>query len=364
LREEDAIVNVRRLAAFLCGIAAAAALVGADVASNAPAVLQTRIESNGLVGVSAAVSKDGQIVWEGGAGFRDREAGLPANAEMVHRIASITKSMTAVAAMQLVEQGTLDLDAALQQYIPAFPPKDKGTIRIRHLLTHTSGIRHYRVKENRPFKHYANLDDAMKLFWDRTLAAAPGERFVYTTYGYTTLGAVIERVSGQSYAGYMSEHVWTPAGMAHTGLEIPGASGPNRSKLYRKNREGVIEPDDQTDLSVKYPGGGVISTAGDLVRFANAFESGSLVKQETRERMLVVPPVENRRLPYAMGWMVWEDERFGDYYQNDGGQSGTSTYLAVFPEQDIAVAVIGNVARAGSDVREIAFDLVALLIDE
>ena len=245
-----------------------------DFGAQAQAVLQAPVERGALVGVSAALSRDGELRWEGGAGFRDRDVGLPAEADMVHRIASITKSMTAVAVMQLVEKNRVNLDAPLQTYIPEFPVSDKGTIQIRHLLTHTSGIRHYRVKENRPFTHYASLDDAIKLFWGRPLAAAPGERFVYTTYGYTTLGVVIERASGQSYEDYMAEQVWALAGMTHTGLEIHGQEGPNRSKLYRKNRAGEIEDDDLTDLSVKVPGGGLVSTAGELVRFGNASESG------------------------------------------------------------------------------------------
>jgi len=336
----------------------------AEISGAAQGVLQTPVESGALIGVSAAISKDGDILWEGGAGYRDRDAQLPADANMVHRIASITKSMTAVAVMQLVEEHRIDLDTSLQTYIPDFPKSDKGTIQIRHLLTHTSGIRHYRGKENRPFTHYASLDDAIKLFQDRTLAAVPGERYVYTTYGYTTLGVVIERASGKSYGDYMSDHIWKPAGMIHTAIEIHGQSGPNRSKLYRRNREGALEDDDLTDLSIKIPGGGLVSTAGDLVRFANAFEEDRLVSAETRSQMFVVPQIEKRRLPYASGWMVWESETYGDYYHNDGGQAGTSTYLAVFPEHRIAVAVIGNVARAGGDVQAAALGLVDLVLNE
>jgi len=356
-----------RIRIFLVGLVAIMAASQsslAGIADRAHALLQAQVDAGALVGVSAAVSRDGEIRWEGGAGYRDRDAELPAEAGMVHRIASIAKSMTAVAAMQLVERGDLDLNASLQTYIPKFPKSDKGTIQIRHLLTHTSGIRHYSGRENRPFEHYATLDDAMKLFWDRPLARVPGERFVYTTYGYTTLGAVIERASGQTYADYMSEHVWGPAGMTHTALEIKGQSGPNRSKLYRRNREGEIEDDDYTDLSVKYPGGGVVSTAGDLVRFAIAFEESRLVNEDTRKQMLIVPPVEKRRLPYASGWMVWNGEKYGNFYHNDGGQAGTSTYLMVLPDQAITVAVIGNVADAGSEVSEIAMALADLVFNE
>ncbi|MFP6582887.1 MAG: serine hydrolase domain-containing protein [Candidatus Hydrogenedentota bacterium] len=333
------------------------------IALDAQAVLDAKRAEYTLAGVTAAVAIDFELVWEGGVGMRDREQSIPTEVTMLHRVASITKSMTAVAIMQLVESGKIDLDASLRTYLPDYPESDRGTIRIRHLLAHTSGVRHYRGDENRPFDHYDTLADALAVFQGRRIAFEPGDRYLYTTYGYTILGAVIESATGMSYGEYMKEFVWTPSGMQSTSLEMHGAQDPNQSKLYRKNDAGEIEEDDYTDLSIKYPGGGLVSTSGDLVRFAIAFESGNLVSAGSRIAMFEIPLVSKpRRVPYALGWMVWDSETYGTYLHNDGGQSGTSTYLVILPEQKIAVAVMSNLSSEGRAVRDIAFSLVDLAL--
>ncbi len=340
--------------------------VAADgLGEKADAYLAEKVAEHELVGAAAAISVNGEIVWTGGAGYRDLEAELPFEGNTVHRIASITKSMTATAVMQLVEDGKIDLNDALQMHLPTFPKNERGTVRIRHLLTHTSGMRHYLGRENRPFTYYPTLTDAVAVFQDRGLAFVPGDRYLYTTYGYTTLGAVIETASGKTYEDYMREHIWDPAGMTSTQLEDRGRDLPERTRLYRRERDGTIVEDDQTDLSIKYPGGGLLSTAGDLVRFAAAFENGALLAPETRERMFLVPEIANERArknhpPYALGWIVGDSERFGRYIRNDGGQAGTSTNLLVLRERGIAVAVVANVARAGAEVGSMTNDLAAI----
>ncbi len=349
------------------GISAAApCLAQADTAfpGLAQQMLDAKVVELDLVGVSVAIAKDGVLVWEGGAGLRDRERNLPAGPDMVHRIASITKAMTATAVMQLVESGEVDLEGPLQDYVPSFPESDKGVLRIHHLLNHTSGIRHYFGRENRPTERYESLQEAMQVFQDRELWFPPGEKFLYTTYGYTVLGAVIESASGRSYEDYMQEHVFVPAGMTHTGLERLEEDVPNRSELYRRDKENGLVEDLKTDLSVKYPGGGVSSTAGDLVRFGIAFSEGRLVRAETVEEMLIEPQVESRRsVPYGFGWMFWDDENLGRILHQDGGQSGTSTVLRIYRDRSIVVAVLGNVARTGGEIGQIQKALVDLLIE-
>lgn len=311
-----------------------------SLSEDANILLAEHLKNNNLPGITAAISIDNLIVWEGAAGYHDLEAKIPAEVETPHRIASITKSMTATAIMQLVENGDIKLNAPLRKYVRSYPKKTKGTVRIHHLLAHTSGTTHYRGKENRPFTHYDTLDDALSVFVDRRLAFTPGENYLYTTYGYTILGKVIESVSDLTYASYMEKHIWIPAGMTQTTLEDRNNLSPNLPKLYRKDTDGLIVRDDETDLSIKYPGGGVLSTVGDLLRFAHAYQNDTLVSKEYRDRMMLVPEVRKRRVPYGLGWMVWESEKYGNYIHNDGGQSGTSSFLVIMPEKKISVAII------------------------
>lgn len=333
-------------------IAVAAVYAHADFADDADAFLAKAREQYAIPGVSAGVTINGEIVWTGGAGFRDLENQLPATGEMVHRIASITKSMTATAVMQLVERGGVKLRDPLNRHIPDYPKKAQGKIRIEHLLAHTSGITHYWGNENRPFEHYPTLEDALKKFWDRKLAHEPGTAYRYTTYGYTVLGRAIEIVSGQNYEAYMREHIWDPAGMHHTQLAVFGKRVPNMASLYTRDRDGNVVVDPETDLSIKYPGGGLLSTAEDLLRFAKAFDKGRLVSQQTVDRMLEIPKIKRERtVPYALGWMVWDHPQHGQVIGNDGGQAGTTTNLVIYREQRVAVSVIANMYNAEGVVR-------------
>ena len=151
--------------------------------------------------------------------------------------------------------------------------------------------------------------------------------------------------------------------MTDTSQERWSEVSPNKSALYRRNSQGEIEPDQKTDLSVKVPGGGLVSTARDLVRFGSAFIDGRLVEAETIERMLVEPQVKwRRRVPYGYGWMFWTDDELGRILHQDGGQSGTSTELRIYRDHDVVVAVIGNVARTGGEIGQIRAVLVDLAL--
>ena len=345
-------------ALWVCGSASAQ-----SISERAASVLDLARAEHGLVGVSAAVAVDGEMVWSGGAGFADRENAVPATGAMVHRIASISKAMTATAVMQLVEAGTIDLDATVQTYVPEYPETDRGPIRIRHLLTHTSGIRHYSFGENRPMEHYPTLAGALEVFKDARIPFEPGTRYRYTTYGYTLLGAIIEAATDETYAAYMGDYVWGPAGMTHTSIEVKGETVPNKSRLYVRDDTGAIVEDEYTDLSVKIPGGGIQSTAGDLARFAIAIMENRLISAESREAMLHAPDVPGRPegFLYGFGWIYGTTDDGVRYYGHDGGQAGTTTNLLILPERGVAVAVLANLYGVPGEVKRITQDLADLV---
>lgn len=348
--------------ALLAALILAAPALADDLAARAQAILDQAMADGGLPAVTAGIAKDGQIVWAGAAGYMDVENKIAAVPDMVHRIASISKAMTATGAMQLVEQGKLDLNAPLRQYVSSWPQNPEGEILVWHLLTHTSGIKHYQGRENATTEHYDSLLDAVELFKARPLAFAPGTGFNYTTYGYTALGAAMESASGENFGDYMRAHVWAPAGMANTSLEIYHQPVPNKAKLYRRSSNGPV-PDRDDDNSVKYPGGGIQSTAADLLRFGIAFEENRLVSAETMARMLEVPqlPVPPKDpLNYGLGWLIGTSEDFGDFIRHDGGQSGTSTNLLILRDRDIVIAVLCNLYSASREVGNITWSLAAL----
>ena len=158
-------------------------------------LLESYRAKHGIPGLSAAIAREGSVIWARGYGLADVENDVPARPDTAYRSASIGKSITATVAMRLVERGELDLDAPIQQYTDAFPAKP-WPITARHLLTHTSGIRHYGGPRDREEQtstvHYASVADALAPFRDDPLLFEPGTDWSYSTYGYDVLGCVLE----------------------------------------------------------------------------------------------------------------------------------------------------------------------------
>lgn len=305
------------------------------------------MSKTGIPGLSVAVGRNQELRWTSGYGVADLENMVAAKATTVYRLASISKPITAVAAMQLVERGKLDLDAPVQKYVPSFPEKP-WPVTSRALLGHLAGIRHYtKPGEIDSTRHYLNLLEPLKIFADDPLLFEPGTRYSYSTYGYVLLGAVVEAASGERFTEYLKEHIFLPARMEHIRADDVYAVIPNRTRGYRKSLLGEIQNCALADTSNKIPGGGLVSTAEDLVKFALAVDRGGLVKKETMAQMFTAQKTrEGKPTGYGLGWGVMAGEgkrRVG----HGGGQQGTSTFLMLLPDDGVAVAIMANLENAG-----------------
>lgn len=310
------------------------------------------LEKTRAPGLAVSLVKNEKVAWTEGFGFSDVENDVVVRPDAVFRIASITKPMTATAVMQLVERGLVRLDDPVQQYVPSFP--DKGSpITIRHLLTHTSGIRHYKPGEFNNKQSYESLDDAFDLFKDDPLLFPPGEKYSYSTYGYNLLAAVVERVSGMPFERYLQERIWRPAEMPDTRLEHPPEIVKRRARHYVRSESGELQNAPYADLSVKWAGGGVISTAPDVARFHIALDKGKLLEPETLAQMYTPATLnDGTRTNYGLGWQsVVADGQ--QWVAHSGGATGGTTYLLRNPESGIAVVILANVQDAPG-LRELA----------
>lgn len=345
-----------KLRSFLLSVSIGASLLAFPAFTQDGASLQAALDScvsnHKLAGISAAIGKDGNIWWSGGAGHADIENEVPMSGRTVHRIASISKPMAAVGALLLVEQGKLRLDDTARQHVAAWP-EQYPPLTVYQLLSHTSGIRHYKGAEASTMTHYPNHRIALRAFKDDALLAQPGEKYIYTTYGYTLLGAVIESAAGEELHPYLARTVWSPAGMLDTTFEFRGAIVPRRARGYSRDRDGQLINANYTDLSVKYAGGGMLSTAEDLVRFGVAFQGDKLVSAATRATMLTPAKLtDGSETGYGLGWNVGNRKDDPGAYTHSGGQDGTSTHLAVYPETGLVIAVICNVDGVYEPVSE------------
>jgi serine beta-lactamase-like protein LACTB len=254
----------------------------------------------------------------------------------------VTKPMTATAVLQLSEHGKLDLDAPVQKYCPVFPPKP-WSISARQLLGHIGGIRDYRdLDEAINKRHYASIADALTRFKADPLAVQPGTKFLYSSYGYTLLGCVIEGAAGASYAEYMAENVFRPARMHSSQTDDASVVVRNRASGYKKSKEGALENAAVFDPSDRIPAGGILSTAEDLVRFAIAENTGQLLKPGTLQAMW--SPQQTIRgidTGYGLGWgivKIGSDKAVA----HTGDDPGFSSSLILLPDKGIAVAILAN----------------------
>ncbi|MDG3002474.1 serine hydrolase domain-containing protein [Paludisphaera mucosa] len=347
---------MRRFLAFLLLLVPTSAFAQAPVylkAEAVDAVARAEIDKQRLVGVAVVVLDKGEIAWAKGYGFADREAVVAVDpATTQFRWASIAKPVTAVAALQLVEKGRLDLDADVRSYVPEFP--DKGVkITPRQLLCHQGGIVHYangevlRIAKEYDVEHpFADVVTALDMFKMSPLIARPGERFSYSTHGYILLSAVVERAGKERYADQVRERIAGPLGMTSFRPDYQWEEIPNRAVGYMRH-EGMVDrrPDELVhDVSWKLGGGGFTSTATDLARFGVGLLQRKLVSEETERLMWTVnKPVDPQGAkPYGYGFFVIERPDGTKLVGHDGSQEKARTGLVLDLANRRGIAVMTN----------------------
>lgn len=332
-------------------------------------------------GATAAVMVKGELVYSGGVGLADDENAVPMRGDSVHNIGSVSKVVAVIALMQLVERGKVDLDAEIQAYAPWFPRK-QAPITVRQILTHTSGIRHYRDGEFGEgevlrFRQFDDIQAASRRWQDDPLLFAPGTHWSYSSFATNLLQAAIEKASGQGMEAYMREHVWRPAGMEATQFDVPARIVPRRAHGYDWDADsGTLANAVQENVSYKYVGGGILSTDVDMVRMAHALNAGRLLGRKAIAEMyrpqldpsIALPPPLPGEVPERDGvpvqgliWRVLRDAGGRSYMGHSGSVKGTLSYLANYPEQDVAVALHVNAqgAKPKPDLRAAAEALAA-----
>ncbi len=314
--------------------------------------------ATGAPGISVAVAQKGKIVFSKGVGFAELENLSPATGSTVLNAGSVSKVMAAVALMQLVAKGKVGLDDNIQKYVPSFPEK-RAPITLKQILTHTSGIRHYKKGEFGPYglremRRFDNMEEAIKHFSEDPLLFEPGRYWSYSSHAFNLLQGVIEKASGLSFEEYMRLNVWEPAGMLQSSFDVPERIVHKRGRGYVRNRDGVLVNTRYVDVSYKYAGGGMLTTVEDLVRFGTALNDGTLLDSETVATMYTVAgdpvmrfradrdPIEES-YKQALGWRIDQDAQGRSYINHTGTVKGTRTFILNYPEEDLVLAVQANV---------------------
>ena len=324
------------------------------------------MEDANVTGLSIALVDDQQVVWAQGFGYADKAAGIKAAPDTVYHLGSIAKVFTATAAMQLAEQGKLDIDQSLQRYLPQFSIRsrfgDTSGITPRNIMTHHSGLPGYWVR-GMSDRHPAPFEEQVTAVRDEYVAAPPNTVFAYSNLGVSLLGTAIGDVSGDCYAGYMNRYLLQPLGMTRSEFapRIPG-------KAYKDGKEVVAIP--LRDL----PSSSLISSADDMTHFMQmVFADGKYGGRQimTAESLREMFKVQNRNVPLdfdfrmGLGWMLSgvDVPHAGTVASHGGTTLNYHTMLAVLPEYKLGVVVLSNSANAQAVVAKVTEETLKLALE-
>ncbi len=296
-------------------------------------------------GAAVRVSRNGETIFEKSYGMANLELGVPLRTDHVFRIGSVTKQFTAVAILQLVEQGKLSLNDDLTKFLPDYPTGGKK-ITVEHLLTHTSGIKSYTSmqkwdgqEQRRDFTPLELVD----YFKNEPMDFEPDAEWRYNNSGYILLGVIIEKVSGQTYAEYVTEHLFKPLGMKNSYYGDTKPVIKNRAAGYSKaNVDGAYANAEFLSMTQPYAAGSLLSSVEDLSTWTRALHGGNVIKPESLKKACspyILPNGANTHYGYGlqMGNILGSPT-----IEHGGGIHGFLSDLAYLPQEGICIAILTN----------------------
>jgi CubicO group peptidase (beta-lactamase class C family) len=330
------------VALWIFALPAQAAQPPAGYAKAADGVIKAYVDP-GVFSGAVLVAKDGKPVFRKAFGLADREWDVANTPQTRFRLGSITKQFTAAAILQLAEQGKLSVDDPISKYYPAAPAA-WAPITLKHLLTHTSGIPSYTAIPGF-FAQQARLDktpdEIIALTRDKPLEFPPGSKYAYDNTGYILLGYVVEKVSGQSYAAYLQEHIFGPLGMKDSGYDVSTTILSRRAAGYSliggKARNAAF-----LSMTVPYAAGSLYSTVDDLLIWDQALHAGKAIKPASVAAMFTD---YGFNYGFGQGMGTVNGHRT---WGHGGGINGFATQLNRLPDDGLTVVVLGNVEQAPS----------------
>jgi len=306
---------------------------------------RAQLEKHNVPAIALAVVRDGKPVKVQAYGLANVEHDVPATADTVFQLASVTKQFTAAAVMRLVEEGKLSLDDPVSKHVDDLPEPWRP-VTVRQLLNHTSGIKGYTsAKEYRSRSNNdATAKEVLGLVADAPLEFKPGERHDYSNTGYYLLGLVIERASGAKYGEYVKAKIFEPLGMRSSRLNRLDDVIPHRADGY-SFRDGAVKNARPPSMDWPYSAGALASTANDMAKWVAALQDGKVVSPASQSQMWSPTKLaDGGKAPYGFGWQTGE-HRGKRTVSHGGGIEGFSTMVLLFPEDRVGVVVLMNSDR-------------------
>jgi len=336
--------------------------------------VQKEMKKNAVTGLSVALLDDQQVIWSEGFGFADKEAGIRAETDTIYRVGSVSKLFTTLAALQLSEQGKLELDKPLSTYIPDFSIRSRfagaKAITPRSIMTHHSGIPSDRL-QGMWTKKPLPIADLPHLISDDYAAFPPYTIYSYSNLGMSLLGLAVQNASGREFSSHVQQTILNPLGMNSSYFSSSIDTTPPASKAYLNGDE------EKEPMLRDIPAGGLNASVRDMSRFIRMVLAGGtldgqrLIREETLHEML---RPQNRTIPLdgnfpiGLGWML---SGLGSINIANAGtvahHGGSTIYhraqLIVLPDVKLGVVVLSNSGSAGKAVNDIATEALKLAVE-
>jgi CubicO group peptidase (beta-lactamase class C family) len=304
---------------------------------------------NVVPGATFAIAKDGKVIYSEGMGFASNDLDVPVTRSTKFRVGEISELFTSLIYQKMIESRLLHPDSAVQFYLPDFPEK-QWKLPLYHLAYHTSGIRIPSLEESEWRAQNVSLQSGLESFVKDSLLYPPGMYQVSSMFNYNLLGAVMEKVTGESFNSILARYVTDTLGLENTVVDNPFATIKGRANHFDHNFIAQVVPATFRDLRYRAPAQGILSNAEDLVKFGNALLYSGYFIDEVKERLFepfILP--NGLPAPMAHGWILMEDRWGRKMYGKSGTVTGGSGALLIYPEEKIVVACASNLSLITED---------------
>lgn len=330
------------------------------------ALVRNTMAEKHIPGLAVTVLRHNQVIFDKGYGLESVERGVPMTSSSVLPIASVSKIFAGTLAMQLAEEGKLDLGAGIRQWFPDIPA-DKESITVRHLLSHSHGLEDYYHSEKfaaLPEEDRAAMktDGRIKLMWslNQPLKTAPGEAFSYSLVGYVMFTKIIEAIENKPFEAVVTERIFTPLGLEAAVYGGSDVIVPGRFPQTYEWKDGALAYHHNDFPQESFSAGGLNISAADLAAFMAALHGGSFLPPSARDEMWASFPYkrEGDRY-YGLGWFSYNRSKDGRFVV--GHEGGGSSWLVHLPEEGVTIVALSNMSGARADA--LAHEISYLVLD-
>ena len=320
------------------------------------------LKTNHIPGMAISVSRHGKLVWSKGFGYaRLKPKKRVKPNKTIFRIASISKSITAVALAKLADDKVIDLDTSIYEYLPDYPKKSYD-FTVRQLGGNIAGIRHYKNDSEYALNKKMSITEGLSLFKDDPLLFEPGTQFNSSSPGYVLLSEIIQKTSNIPYTTLVTDSIFKPLGMTHSMVDGSDIKIPNKSQFYSSSVMNGPVVAKTVANGYKAASGGFLSTSEDIIKFGNEIINPKIVSQQAVSEIVSSQKLNNGyKTGYGIGFSVEKSKNGTPKYYHTGGGIGASSILLIYPEEELVITVLTNLT--GVNMKEIGNKLEWYFMD-